>query len=254
MLIHPTLERLEQMRLRGMAAALRDQLEMRGIDDMSFIDRLGLMVDHEEAVRRDRRLARRLKTAQLRIQATMANLDYRASRGLDKRVMLQLATCQWIRRQQNVIITGPTGVGKSYLACALAHKACLENFKVQYTRLSRLLDSLQIAREDGSYPKVMKQLSRMDVLILDDWGLFPIDAIQQRDLMELLDDRYTVRSTIVTSQYPIDKWHGIMNDPTLADAILDRIVNNSHKIQLTGESMRKAQGQREMETGSDQAG
>ena len=245
-MLHLTLLKLEQMRLRGMAAALRDQLETPDIESMPFLDRLGLMVDHEEAVRGDRRLARRLKTAQLRIPASMPNLDYSAARGLDKRVMLHLATCQWIRRQQNVIITGPTGVGKSYVACALAHKACLENFKVQYTRLSRLLDSLQIAREDGSYPKLMKQIARMDVLVLDDWGLHPIHPTQQRDLMELLDDRYTVRSTIVTSQYPMDKWYEIMDDPTLADAILDRIVNNAHKIALTGESMRKVQGQREL--------
>ena len=246
MLAHPTLLKLEQMRLSGMAAALRDQFDMPDIEAMPFLDRLGLMVDHEEAVRGDRRLARRLHTAQLRIPASMAHLDYSASRGLDKRVMLHLASCQWIRRRQNVIITGPTGVGKSYVACALAHKACLENFNVRYTRLSRLLESLQLAREDGTYLKVMKQLSRMDVLILDDWGLHPIHPIQQRDLMELLDDRYTLRSTIVTSQYPMDKWYEIMEDPTLADAILDRIVNNAHKIELTGESMRKVQGQREL--------
>lgn len=246
MLVHPTLLKLEQMRLSGMAAALRDQFDMPDIESMSFMDRLGLIVDHEEAVRGDRRLARRLHTAQLRIPASMANLDYRTSRGLDKRLMLHLASCQWIRRRQNVIITGPTGVGKSYVACALAHKACLENFNVRYTRLSRLLESLQLAREDGSYLKVMKQLCRMDVLILDDWGLHPIRPIPQRDLMELLDDRYTVRSTIVTSQYPMDKWHEIMEDPTLADAILDRIVNNAHKIELMGESMRKVQGQREL--------
>ncbi len=245
-MLHPTLLKLEQMRLRGMAAALRDQLETPEIESVPFLDRLGLMVDHEEAVRGDRRLARRLKSAQLRIPASMPNLDYSAARGLDQRVMLHLATCQWIRRQQNVIITGPTGVGKSYVACALAHKACLENFNVRYARLPRLLESLRVARENGSYLNVMKQIARMDVLVLDDWGLHPIPPSQQRDLMELLDDRYTVRSTIVTSQYPMDKWYEIMEDPTLADAILDRIVNNAHKIVLTGESMRKVQGQREL--------
>ncbi|MCY3629967.1 MAG: IS21-like element helper ATPase IstB [Bacteroidota bacterium] len=247
MLLHPTLLKLEQMRLNGMATALRDQLDTPDMDTMPFLDRLGLMVDHEEAVRGDRRLARRLHTAKLRLQASMANLDYSASRGLDKRLMLHLASCQWIRRQQNVIITGPTGVGKSYVACALAHKACLENFKTRYHRLSRLLETLQTAREEGIYLKTLKQLARMDVLVLDDWGLHRINPLQQRDLMELLDDRYTVRSTIATSQYPLDKWYETMEDPTLADAILDRLVNNAYKIQLAGESMRKVQGQQELE-------
>ena len=250
MLLHPTLLKLEQMRLSGMAAALRDQLNTPDIDAMPFLDRLGLMVEHEAAVRGDRRLARRLHTAKLRLQASMANLDYGTSRGLDKRLMLHLASCQWIRRQQNVIITGPTGVGKSYVACALAHKACLENFKTRYYRLSRLLEALQTAREEGTYLKALKQLVRLDVLVLDDWGLHRIDHRQQRDLMELLDDRYTVRSTIATSQYPLGKWYETMEDPTLADAILDRLVNNAHKIELTGESMRKVQGQQELENES----
>ena len=166
MLLHPTLLKLEQMRLRGMAAALQDQLNTPDIDAMPFLDRLGLMVEHEEAVRGDRRLARRLHIAKLRLQASMANLDYGVSRGLDKRLMLHLASCQWIRRQQNVLITGPTGVGKSYVACALAHKACLENFKTRYYRLSRLLEALQTAREEGSYLKTLRQLVRLDVLVL----------------------------------------------------------------------------------------
>ncbi len=246
MLIHPTVLKLEQMRLGGMATALRNQLEMPDIEAMSFMDRLGLMVDHEEAVREDRRLARRLKTAKLRLQACMADLDYRPSRGLDRRLMLHLATCQWIRRRQNVLITGPTGVGKSYVACALAHKACLENFRVRYDRLHRLLETLQIARDERTYLRVWKPLIRADVLILDDWGLHGMNRAQQRDLMELVDDRYTLRSTIITSQYPIDKWHQTMEDPTLADAILDRIVNNAHKIQLTGDSMRKVKAEQEL--------
>lgn len=246
MLIHPTLSKLEQMRLGGMATALRNQLETPEIEAMSFMDRLGLMVDHEEAVREDRRLARRLKMAKLRLQACMANLDYRPSRGLDKRLMLHLAGCQWIRRRQNILITGPTGVGKSYVACALAHKACLENFRTRYYRLHRLLETLQLAREDRTYLRTLKQLARIDVLLLDDWGLHGIRRAQQRGLMELVDDRYTLRSTIVTSQYPLDKWHQTMEDPTLADAILDRLVNNARKIQLTGDSMRKIQGEQEL--------
>ncbi len=246
MLIHPTVSKLEQMRLGGMATALRNQLEMPDIEAMSFMDRLGLMVDHEEAVREDRRLDRRLKTAKLRLQACMADLDYRPSRGLDRRLMLHLASCQWIRRRQNVLITGPTGVGKSYVACALAHKACLENFQVRYYRLHRLLETIQLARDDRTYLRVLKPLIRADVLILDDWGLHGMNRAQQRDLMELVDDRYTLRSTIITSQYPIDKWHQTMDDPTLADAILDRLVNNAHKIQLTGDSMRKVKAEQEL--------
>ncbi|MXY07579.1 MAG: AAA family ATPase [Rhodothermaceae bacterium] len=246
MLIHPTLSKLEQMRLGGMATALRNQLETPDIEAMSFMDRLGLMVDHEEAVREDRRLARRLKMAKLRLQACMADLDYRPSRGLDKRLMLHLAGCQWIRRRQNILITGLTGVGKSYVACALAHKACLENFRTRYYRLHRLVETLQLAREDRTWLRTLKQLARIDVLLLDDWGLHGIRRAQQRDLMELIDDRYTMRSTIVTSQYPLDKWHQTMEDPTLADAILDRLVNNAHKIQLTGDSMRKIQGEQEL--------
>ena len=246
MLIHPTLSKLEQMRLGGMATALRNQLETPEIEAMSFMDRLGLMVDHEEAVREDRRLARRLKMAKLHLQACMANLDYRPSRGLDKCLMLHLAGCQWIRRRQNILITGPTGVGKSYVACALAHKACLENFRTRYYRLHRLLETLQLAREDRTYLRTLKQLARTDVLLLDDWGLHGTRRAQQRDLMELVDDRYTLRSTIITSQYPLDKWHQTMEDPTLADAILDRLVNNAHKIQLTGDSMRKIQGEQEL--------
>ena len=175
----------------------------------------------------------------------MAELDYRASRGLDKRVMLHLASCQWIRRAQNVLITGPTGVGKSYVACALAHKACLENFRTGYHRLHRLLESLQVAREERTYLRTLKQLARIDVLVLDDWGLHGIGQVQQRDLIELLDDRYTLRSTIVTSQYPINKWYETMEDPTLADAILDRVRGNAHKIELTGESMRKVKADQE---------
>lgn len=187
-----------------------------------------------------------MNEAKLCLQVNMANLDYGVSRGLDKRVMLHLASCQWIRRHQNVIITGPTGVGKSYIACALAHKACLENFKVRYTRLSRLLGAIQTAREAGTYLNVLRQLVRIDVLVLDDWGLHRMNLSQQHDLMELLDDRYTARSSIATSQYPLDKWYDTMEDPTLADAILDRLVNNAHKIELIGESMRKIKGQQEL--------
>ena len=181
----------------------------------------------------------------------MADLDYRQDRGLSRRVMLHLAGCQWVLRRQNILITGPTGVGKSYVACALAHKACCENYRTRYYRLPRLLLELQAVRADGTYLARLKQLSRTDVLVLDDWGLHGIGMDQQRDLMNLLDDRYTVRSTIATSQYPVDKWHETMTDPTLADAILDRLVNNAHRIELTGESMRKVRGREELSSATD---
>ena len=246
MLLHPTIAKLEQMRLGGMAAGLRDQLATPDVDGMSFIDRLGLLIEQEAAVREDRRITRRLRTAKLRLQASMADLDYRQDRGLSRRVMLHLGSCQWVRRRQNILITGPTGVGKSYVACALAHKACLENYRTRYYRLPRLLQELQAARAGGTYLHLLKQLARTDVLVLDDWGLHGIGMGEQRDLMDLLDDRYTVRSTIATSQYPVDKWHETMTDPTLADAILDRLVNNAHRIELAGESMRKVRGREEL--------
>ena len=243
---HSTLDQLAQLRFHGMAHALRDQLAQPEIERLSFTERLGLLLDHEISDRASRSLTARLRRAKLHQKACMEDIDYRSARGLDQRQMLQLASCQWVRRRQNVLITGPTGVGKSYVACALAHKACLENFRTHYYRLHRLLETLQLAREDRTYLRVLKQLARINVLLLDDWGLHGISRAQQRDLMELVDDRYTLRSTIVTSQYPIDKWHQTMEDPTLADAILDRLVNNAHKIQLTGDSMRKVQGEQEL--------
>lgn len=206
MLLHPTISKLEQMRLDGMASALRDQLSRSDMDDLSFMDRLGLRVEHEAAVRD----TRRLRGAKLRLQACMADIDYSHPRGLDKRQMLHLASCDWVRRGHNVLITG-----KSYLACALAHKACLDNFRVAYHRLPRLLEALQTAREEGTWLKRLKQLARCDILVLDDWGLHRLTSTQQHLLLDILDDRYTRRSTLAASQYPQDKWHETMDDPYL---------------------------------------
>lgn len=239
MLTHPTLQRLEELRLAGMAKAFREQLESADIDALTFEERLGLLVDREAIERQDRRLKTRLKKAKLRLDASMEDLEYRTGRGLDKKLMLHLASCDWVRRHHNVVVTGATGVGKSYVACALGHKACLEDFGVLYHRLARLLEDLQLARGDGRYIKLLKSLSRIDVLILDDWGLAQLTPPQQRDVLELLDDRHMRKSTVVTSQLPIDHWHEAMADPTLADAILDRLVHNAHHITLRGESMRK---------------
>lgn len=239
MLNTATIERLDELRLIGMARALREQIEMPEIEQLGFDERFGLLVDRELSERADRQLKRRLKHATLRQSACLADIDYRKTRGLDKRMILELASCDWIARHHNVIITGATGVGKSFVACALAHTACLEGYGAMYYRLPRLVEELQLARGDGRYLRLLKQLARVDVLLLDDWGLVRLTAPQQTDLLELLDDRHQRRSTIVTSQLPTDKWHEAMADPTLADAILDRLVHNAHRITLKGESMRK---------------
>jgi DNA replication protein DnaC len=239
MLNTPTLERLEALGLTGMAAALREQLASRDIEHLGFDDRLGLMVDREATERADRRLRYRLKQARLRISAAVADIDYRSKRGLDKRMVLALASCQWVKQHQNLIITGPTGVGKSYVGCAFAHAACLEGYSVAYHRLPRLLEELQLAHGDGRYLKLTRQLAHVDVLLLDDWGLNRLTTPQQSDLLEIIDERHERRSTIVTSQLPVDHWHQAMADPTLADAIVDRLVHNAHHITLKGESMRK---------------
>ena len=248
MLNTPTLERLEALGLGGMATALREQLATSDIDHLSFDDRLGLMVDREATERADRRLRYRLKQAHLRISAAVADIDYRSKRGLDKRMVLALASCQWVRQHQNLVVTGPTGVGKSYVACAFAHAACLEGYTVLYHRLPRLLEDLQIGHGDGRYLKLQRQLAHVDVLVLDDWGLVRLTAPQQSDLLDLIDERHERRSTIVTSQLPVDHWHAAMADPTLADAIVDRLVHNAHHITLKGESMRKRAADLDLES------
>ena len=239
MLHHPTLEKLYQLRFTGMLKALEQQTGSPDVESLSFEERLGLLVDREIDERERRRLERRIKQARFRQQASMEDLDLRAPRGLDKALMASLGECTWIRRHMNVIITGPTGVGKSYLATALAHKACLAGHNVLYQRLSRLLDELRIARADGTRGKHLVKLAKIHVLVLDDWGLVKLTPETQRDLLEVLDDRHAKESTIVTSQLPIDEWHETMPDPTLADAILDRLIHNAYRIELSGESMRK---------------
>lgn len=239
MLIHPTLEKLQTLRLAGMLKAFSEQLQMPDIHNLGFEERFSLLVDRELTERDSRRLSTRLKKARLRQSACLEDLDVKASRGLDKALILSLAACTWIARNLNVLICGPTGVGKSYLACALAHKACLEGYSTLYLRLPRLFEDLRLAKADGRYGKLMLGYAKTDLLILDDWGLTPMTDPQRRDLLELLEDRYGRHSTIVTSQLPVSAWHEAIGDPTLADAILDRLVHNAHKIELKGESMRK---------------
>jgi len=239
MLTHPTLEKLHSLKLNGMAKALEEQIQMEDLKELSFEERLGLLVDREVTERRNRKLRTLLKKAKLRLNASLEDIDYRHPRGLDKSLTLSLASCQWVEEHNNILITGPTGVGKSYLACALAQKACREGYRTLYFRLTRLLQELTMARGDGRYGKMLINLAKNDLLVIDDWGLAPLDDHGRRDILEILEDRHNVRSTLVTSQIPVQNWHEIIGDPTLADAILDRLVHNAYKITLKGESMRK---------------
>lgn len=236
---HPTLDKLHTLRLTGMAKALREQMDMSESQALSFEERLGLLVARELTERSDRRLTTRLRQAKLRLSACLEDLDSHHPRGLDTSLMLRLASCQWIKERHNVLITGPTGIGKTWLACALGHKACREGYTVLYLRLPRLLQELPIAKGDGRYAKLMAALAKTDLLLLDDWGLAVLSDENRRDLLELLEDRHGRRATLVTSQLPLAHWHEALGDPTLADAILDRLVHNAYKITLKGDSMRK---------------
>jgi len=239
MLTHPTLDKIERLRLAGMAKALSEQMQNNEIGSLTFEERLGLLIDRELTERENRRLTTRLRIARLRHQASIEDLDFRGTRGMDKSLVMSLSANQWINDHQNLLITGPTGVGKSYLACALGHKACRDGHMVLYQRLPRILHDLAIARHDGRYKKLMAALLRTDLLVLDDFGIVPVTQEGLRDLLEILEDRYDRRSTLVTSQVPVKRWHEALADPTMADAILDRLVHNAHKIELKGESMRK---------------
>jgi len=239
MLKHPTLDKLQQLRLFGMYQALCEQMNLPEIDSLSFEERLGLLVDREITEREDRRMKTRLRQAKLKHHACVEDIDYRAPRGLDKALTLQLASCRWVHEGLNLIINGPTGVGKTWIACAFAHKACREGYTALYLRLPRLFEELALAHADGRFTKLMAGFAKTDLIVLDDWGLAKLTAEQRRDLLELLDDRHGNRSTVVTSQLPVDHWHEIIGDPTLADAILDRLVHNAYKLVLNGESMRK---------------
>ena len=220
MLTHPTLEQLRRLRLNGMADAYVEQGSSRDAESLSFDERLGLLVDRERSDRDSRQLAGRLRRARLRQQASLEDMDYSAARGLDKTLIRGLSSCRYVDHHENIIIVGATGTGKTYLACALAHKACLKGFTARYERLSRLLESIQIERGDGTYPKLVAAIAKTDILILDDFGLAPIVGNGRNDLLEVLEDRSNARSTIVTSQLPVKEWHAAIGDDTLADAIL----------------------------------
>ena len=240
LLIHPTSERLIALGLTGMVKALDEQRQAEAtFDSLGFEDRLGLLVDREAAKRDAKRLTTRLKFAALRQAACVEDLDLRAPRGIDRAVMAHLIDGAWIGRYENLLITGPTGLGKSWIACALGHKACRDGRRVAYHRVPKLFEALATARGDGRHARMLKALERTELLILDDWGLSVLPAPDRRDLLEILEDRHGRSSTIVTSQLPVEHWHEAIGDPTLADAILDRLVHNAHRLPLSGESMRK---------------
>ena len=239
MLTHPTQERLIALGLGSMAKAFDDQRRQPDIATLSFEERLALLIDRESTDRENKRLAARLRFAALRQAAVVEDVDLRSARGLDRALFQKLAAGNWIDRKQNLLILGPTGVGKSWLACALGHKACREDRSVAYYRMPRMLEALALARGDGRHARMLKTIARVQVLILDDWGLTPLNAEQRRDLLEIMDDRHGKGSTIVTSQVPVDHWHEVIGDPTIADAILDRLVHNAHRLILKGESLRK---------------
>ena len=239
-MIEHTLTQLRQLKLNGMATALSTQCEQPGTyTGLGFDERLQLLVDHEELDRNQRKQQRLLKSAQFKIAANPREIDYQHPRGLNQSMMANLLQQEWIRHHQNLLITGPCGSGKTYLACALGQAACMAGYRVKYSRLSRLLLELAQSKADGSYTKVLQALSKLDVLILDDWGLEPLSGAQRNDLMEIMDDRHGHTSTVMISQLPTDQWYAAIGDNTLADAILDRLMHNAHRIKLKGESMRK---------------
>ncbi|AWN75896.1 TPA: IS21-like element helper ATPase IstB [Legionella pneumophila] len=239
MLAQPLFEQLRELHCHGMIEALQEQMQQSDIHQLSFDERFSLLVERECITRENRKLTTRLRLARLKANACIEDIDYSVSRGISRAVIKQLADCSWVGRKQNLLITGPTGTGKTWIACALANQACRTHFTARYLRLPRLFQALELARGDGSYPKLLASLEKIQLLILDDWGLTPMNDEQRRDLLEIMDDRHNQSSTIVTSQLPVKLWHEAIGDLTLGDAILDRLVHNAHRIDMKGESMRK---------------
>jgi len=239
MLNEQTFEKLYALQLTGMAEALKDQMGRVDLDGLAFEERFSMLVDAQHLFRENKRMKRLLENAKLKLAASMEDIDYRSPRGLDKSVMLSLANCDWVRKHRNVIIVGPTGAGKTFIACALTHRACREGMTAFYLRTPKLYYTLAMARADGSYARVLARLARTSVLILDDLGMAALTDSERRDLLEVIEDRHGSASTIITSQLPVEHWHEVIGDPTIADALLDRLVHNAHKINLKGESMRQ---------------
>jgi DNA replication protein DnaC len=240
MLNEPTMERLAAMRLHGLLEAWQQQQRQADMATLGFDERFALLVEAEWLYRENQRLTRALKEAKLKLsQACVEDIDYPARRELDRAQIRQLASCRWVQEHHNILITGATGTGKTFVACALAQKACRSGYRAVYRRASRLFDELTLARADGTYARVLQRLARIDVLIIDDWALAAVQEPERQDLLEILEDRHGTRSTIVTSQLPVPKWHAHIGDPTLADAICDRLLHNAHRLVLKGPSRRK---------------
>jgi len=239
LLIHPTVDLLTRLGLAGMARAFAELEANPSAAQLSHAEWLALLLDREATERSNRRLTARLRHARLRQRAVIEDVDYRAPRGLDRALFQKLIAGDWIEAPHNLIIEGPTGVGKSWLACALGNKACRDNHSVLYQRIPKLFPDLALARADGRHPRLMKRLGRVKLLILDDWGLEPFGPDQRRDLFEIVEERHGRGATIITSQIPVDRWHDVIGEPTLADAILDRVVHNAHRLKLKGDSLRK---------------
>jgi DNA replication protein DnaC len=253
MLVHPTHERLIALGLAGMARAFEEQRASPDLAALTFEERVGIMADREAAERDTKRMTTRLKFAALRQNACVEDIDLRTPRGIDRALLARLVAGDWIDRHNNLAITGPCGVGKSWLACALGHKACRDGRSVSYQRLPRLFEAMALARGDGRHARLLKSLARVELLILDDWGICVLTQSQRIDLLEMLEDRNGRASTIVTSQVPVDHWHEVIgDDPTLADAILDRLVHNAHRLNMTGESMRKIAGKQALDADQKQ--
>jgi DNA replication protein DnaC len=244
MLNQPTIEKLQTMKLLGMADAFRAQLDSTDFSQLSFEERFALLVDQQWLWKENRALARRLRSARLKERGVIEDIDYQHPRGLDRKLMRSLASCEWVRHNQNVLLIGPTGIGKTWLACALAQKACRDGFSVSHKRTAELFRELAIAHVDGSIGRVLVKLSRIDVLVLDDFAMAPLKDSERRDFLEICDDRYQRRSLILTSQLPIAHWHEQIGDPSVADSILDRLVHNAYRLELNGESMRKKSGRK----------
>jgi DNA replication protein DnaC len=244
MLNQPTLERLQAMKLLGMAEAFREQTETADSSQLSFEERFGLLVDRQWTWKEGRALTRRLQLAKFKERGVVEDINYQHPRGLDRKLMRTLATSDWVRLHHNVLLVGPTGIGKTWLACALAHKACRDGFFALHKRMAELFRDLVMARADGSIGQFLLKLARIDVLVLDDFAMAPLKDHERRDFLEICDDRYQRRSTILTSQLPVAHWHEQIGDPTLADSIMDRLVHNAYRIELSGESIRKQRGRK----------
>lgn len=242
MLLHPVIQQLRTLKLDGMALALQEQQEQPSMRELSFEERLTLLLERERAIRDTKGMQRRLMAARLKLNVSIEEVDFKHPRGLDAKLLRSLQSGQWIAEKRGVIITGPTGVGKTFIGCALAHQGCRQGFTALYAQTGRLLQEMTLAKGDGRYLKLLAGIAKVNVLILDDWGLDLPTAEGRRILLEILDDRYERASTIITSQFPTSAWHANLGDPTLADAILDRVLHNAYRIDLRGESLRKKQG------------